>query len=96
MFALASRRHAASTILARSTSCWGELAAAREAGKVRAIGLSNHGVEALERAEAVAHVDSLQPPFSLIKREVLADVLGMGSAEIARLHDAGVVAGPAA
>jgi hypothetical protein len=28
MFALASRRHAASTILARSTSCWGELAAA--------------------------------------------------------------------
>jgi 2-methylfumaryl-CoA isomerase len=28
--------------------------------------------------------------------EVLAEVLGLGSAEIARLHDAGVVAGPAA
>lgn len=54
---------------------WGELAAAKSAGKVRAIGLSNHGVAALQRAEAVAHVDSLQPPFSLIRREALADVL---------------------
>ena len=54
---------------------WGELAAAQQAGKVRAIGLSNHSVPALERAEAVAHVDSLQPPFSLIRRDAAADVL---------------------
>jgi len=54
---------------------WGELAAAKAAGKVRAIGLSNHGVPALARAEAVAHVDSLQPPFSLIRRDALSDVL---------------------
>ena len=49
---------------------WGELVRMREEGKVRAIGLSNHRVEQLERAEAVGHVDSLQPPFSAIKREV--------------------------
>jgi len=54
---------------------WGDLAAAKAAGKVRAIGLSNHGVPALARAEAVAHVDSLQPPFSLIRRDALSDVL---------------------
>src|SRR5690606_166397 len=46
----------------------GELVRMREEGKVRAIGLSNHRVEQLERAEAVGHVDSLQPPFSAIKR----------------------------
>jgi aryl-alcohol dehydrogenase-like predicted oxidoreductase len=39
-------------------------------GKVRAIGVSNFSVELLERCEAICHVDSLQPPFSLIRREV--------------------------
>ena len=47
---------------------WSVLVEARTAGKVRAIGLSNHDVEKLARAEAVGHVDSLQPPFSLVKR----------------------------
>lgn len=65
---------------------WAELAAARQAGKLRAIGLSNHAVPALERAEAVAHVDSLQPPFSLIKRDALADVLPWCAA-----HGTGVI-----
>jgi len=38
-------------------------------GKVRAIGVSNFDVELLERCEAVRHVDSLQPPLSLIRRQ---------------------------
>jgi aryl-alcohol dehydrogenase-like predicted oxidoreductase len=38
-------------------------------GKVRAIGVSNFNIPLLERCEARRHVDSLQPPFSLIKRE---------------------------
>lgn len=54
---------------------WGVLVEAREAGKVRAIGLSNHDVDRLNRAEAIGHVDSLQPPFSLIKRGTAADLL---------------------
>ncbi len=38
-------------------------------GKVRAIGVSNFDVGLLQRCEAVRHVDSLQPPLSLIRRQ---------------------------
>jgi aryl-alcohol dehydrogenase-like predicted oxidoreductase len=44
-------------------------------GKARAVGLSNHGVDQLRAAEGVAHVTSLQPPFSAIKRDVAGDIL---------------------
>jgi aryl-alcohol dehydrogenase-like predicted oxidoreductase len=54
---------------------WAELVALREAGKVRAIGMSNHDAKALDAAEAIGHVDSLQPPFSLIHREFAAELL---------------------
>ncbi|MCL3862538.1 aldo/keto reductase [Actinotalea sp. K2] len=47
----------------------------RAEGKIRAAGLSNHGVAQLEAAEAVGHVDTLQPPFSAIRRDAAADVL---------------------
>src|SRR5437762_3188078 len=40
-----------------------------EEGKVRAAGVSNFDVPLLERCEAIRHVDSLQPPFSLIPRQ---------------------------
>ena len=46
-----------------------------EAGKVRAIGVSNFGVDLLERCERVRQVDSCQPPFSLIRRNAGADVI---------------------
>jgi aryl-alcohol dehydrogenase-like predicted oxidoreductase len=39
-----------------------------EAGKVRAAGVSNFDVALLERCEPIRQVDSLQPPFSLIRR----------------------------
>ncbi|MEJ2340147.1 MAG: aldo/keto reductase [Gemmatimonadales bacterium] len=48
---------------------WGEMVRLVEEGKVRAAGVSNYDVELLERCEAIRHVDSLQPPFSLIARE---------------------------
>ena len=48
---------------------WGVFAELQQQGKLRAIGLSNHDVASLERAEVVAHVDSLQPPFSAIRTE---------------------------
>jgi aryl-alcohol dehydrogenase-like predicted oxidoreductase len=54
---------------------WAALAKLQQQGKVRAVGLCNYDVSRLERAEKVHHVDSLQPPFSLIKRAV-------GAAEI--------------
>jgi aryl-alcohol dehydrogenase-like predicted oxidoreductase len=54
---------------------WRTLAALREEGKVRAIGLSNHGRRRVEAAEAVAHVDTLQPHFSAIARQAASELL---------------------
>lgn len=47
---------------------WGEMIRLVGEGKVRAAGVSNFDVALLERCEGLRHVDSLQPPFSLIKR----------------------------
>lgn len=54
---------------------WSVMAELKQSGKVRAIGLSNHDVKQLEAAEHVTHVDSLQPPFSMIRRDAAADVI---------------------
>ena len=51
---------------------WGTLLQLKEEGKVRAVGLSNHDFAQLEAAERLGHVDTLQPPFSAIRREVAA------------------------
>ena len=65
---------------------WGEMARLVEEGKVRAAGVCNFDVELLERAEAVRHVDSLQPPFSMIRRGAGADVIPWAAA-----HGTGVI-----
>lgn len=54
---------------------WQALLDFQRDGKVRAIGLSNHGLAQVQAAEAIGHVDALQPPFSLIRREAGADLL---------------------
>ncbi|MCX4844132.1 aldo/keto reductase [Streptomyces sp. NBC_00893] len=52
------------------TAYWETLLELKRTGKVNAVGLSNHGAGQLAEAEAIGHVDSLQPPFSAIRREV--------------------------
>lgn len=54
---------------------WATMAELQAEGKTRWIGVSNFDVPLLERIEAVAHVDSLQPPYSLLRQEVAAEIL---------------------
>lgn len=65
---------------------WAEMGRLVDEGKVRYAGVCNFDVDLLERAEAIRHVDSLQPPFSLIRRDA-------GGAEIpwAADHGTGVI-----
>jgi aryl-alcohol dehydrogenase-like predicted oxidoreductase len=53
---------------------WQTLVDLRAEGKVRAVGLSNHDAEQLERAEAIGHVDAIEPPFSAIHRSAAAEL----------------------
>jgi aryl-alcohol dehydrogenase-like predicted oxidoreductase len=54
---------------------WSTLADLKREGKVRWIGVSNFNVRQLRRAQAIAPVTSLQPPYSLVHREIEADIL---------------------
>jgi aryl-alcohol dehydrogenase-like predicted oxidoreductase len=54
----------------RVEDSWETMGRLVEEGKVRAAGASNFDVALLARCEAIGHVDALQPPFSLIRREV--------------------------
>jgi len=65
---------------------WAEMVKLRAMGKARAIGVSNFDPDLLARCEAIGHVDSLQPPFSLIDRETAAELLPW-----ARAHGSGVI-----
>ena len=65
---------------------WQTLLDLKQEGKVGAVGLSNHNVDQLRAAEAIGHVDTLQPPFSAIKREVAGAELPWCEA-----HDTGVI-----
>src|SRR3984885_2076703 len=65
---------------------WQTLLDLKREGKVAAVGLSNHNAAQLAAAETLGHVDTLQPPFSAIKRNV-------GAAELpwCDLHGTGVI-----
>src|SRR2546422_7837250 len=52
----------------------------------RAAGVSNFDVPLLQRCEVLRHVDSLQPPFSLIRREAAAHEIPWCTG-----HDTGVI-----
>ncbi len=54
---------------------WSILAALQRQGKVRWIGVSNFDVKQLRRAQSIAPITSLQPPYSMINRGVEEDIL---------------------
>ena len=51
------------------------MAQLQKEGKVRWIGVSNFNVEEMRRAQAIAPITSLQPPYSLVRREVEQEIL---------------------
>jgi aryl-alcohol dehydrogenase-like predicted oxidoreductase len=54
---------------------WATMLELKREGKTRAVGVSNYGIDALEATLAAGPVDSLQLPFSMIKREAAADLI---------------------
>ena len=54
---------------------WSTMADLQKEGKVRYIGLSNCNVSQIKRAQAIAPVSSLQPPYSLIRRDAEQEIL---------------------
>ena len=54
---------------------WGTMGELIDEGKVRWGGVSNFDVDLLERCNRIRHVDSLQPPLSLINRRARNDVI---------------------
>jgi aryl-alcohol dehydrogenase-like predicted oxidoreductase len=54
---------------------WTELARLKEEGKVRYIGVSNFSVAQMKRAQAIAPITSLQPPYAIVRREIEQEIL---------------------
>jgi aryl-alcohol dehydrogenase-like predicted oxidoreductase len=54
---------------------WTALAKLKEEGKVRYLGVSNFNVSQMKRAQAIAPITSLQPPYSLLAPEVEKEIL---------------------
>ncbi len=54
---------------------WEKLARLREQGKIRWIGVSNFNVAQMKRAQAIAPISNLQPPYSMLRRAIEEEVL---------------------
>ena len=54
---------------------WSAMVQMKKEGKVREIGVSNHGVKQMERLRPIHPIASLQPPYSMLNREVEEDHL---------------------
>jgi aryl-alcohol dehydrogenase-like predicted oxidoreductase len=65
---------------------WAALERLRQQGKLRWIGVSNFNVDQMKRALTIAPITSLQPPYSMLRRGVEAEIL-----PFAKAHGIGVI-----
>jgi aryl-alcohol dehydrogenase-like predicted oxidoreductase len=65
---------------------WTELVRLKEEGKVRYIGVSNFSVSQMKRAQAISPITSLQPPYSVVTRDVEREIL-----PYAQKNDIGII-----
>jgi aryl-alcohol dehydrogenase-like predicted oxidoreductase len=56
-------------------AAWEALERFREQGKVRWIGVSNFNVAQMKRIQKIAPITSLQPPYSMLRRAIEAEIL---------------------
>lgn len=54
---------------------WATMAGFQKQGKIRYIGVSNFNVEQMRRVQAIAPITSLQPPYSLLRRDIESEIL---------------------
>jgi len=55
---------------------WGAIADLIKQGKVRYGGVSNFSVDQMKRIQKIHPIASLQPPYSMLKRDIEKDILG--------------------
>lgn len=56
-------------------NAWEEMARLKEEGLVKYIGVSNFNVQQMQRAQKIAPISTLQPPYSLLFRNVEDEIL---------------------
>jgi aryl-alcohol dehydrogenase-like predicted oxidoreductase len=54
---------------------WDAMAQLVKEGKVRYLGVSNFSVEQMKRVQAIHPIASLQPPYSMLRREIESEIL---------------------
>ncbi len=59
---------------------WEALAKLREEGKLRWIGVSNFSIDQMKRAQKIAPITSLQPPYSMLRRAIETEILPFAQA----------------
>jgi len=59
---------------------WSALARFKEQGKIRHIGVSNFNVDQMKRAQQIAPITSLQPPYSMLRRTIEQEILPFAKA----------------
>ncbi|HEX2867452.1 MAG TPA: aldo/keto reductase [Ignavibacteriales bacterium] len=60
---------------AENDEAWKTMADLKQEGKVRYIGLSNFNTAQMERIKKIAPITSLQPPYSLLNRNIESEIL---------------------